>query len=272
MRLRWVLLGLIVLAFVLITAVVIDRQPQRGEYCTVDVGDTHAQFDLEQGRWAALIAAHARQRGMPARAASIALATAFQESKMRNIDYGDRDSVGLFQQRPSQGWGSQKEIMNPHFAIDQFYNALEDVQGYQSMDITKAAQRVQRSGHPEAYSKHETHARALASALTGYSPASFSCQFEPGTSGNARRVADNIDKAFGTQTRLDGASRIRYDIHGEDSRSRGWAVAQYTVANAHHLHVRRIAFDGHVWSAGESPEGWQKNSDGPSDSVVINVN
>ena len=106
---------------------------------------------------------------------SIALATAFQESKLRNIDYGDRDSVGLFQQRPSQGWGSPEQLMDPDFATNAFYDELVEVDGYEELRITEAAQRVQRSGYPEAYEEHAEGARALASALTGWSPARFTC-------------------------------------------------------------------------------------------------
>ena len=73
--------------------------------CVAQVGGTTAELDLEQARNAAIIAGVAIQRGLAPRAASIALATAFQESDIRNLDYGDRDSIGLFQQRPSQGWG-----------------------------------------------------------------------------------------------------------------------------------------------------------------------
>ncbi len=122
-----------------------------------------------------MISAIAVRRGMPARAASIALATAYQESKLRNIDHGDRDSLGLFQQRPSQGWGSAKQIQDPYYAINRFYDALAKIDGYQQMRITEAAQQVQRSGFPEAYEDHAPDGRALASALTGYSPARFSC-------------------------------------------------------------------------------------------------
>jgi hypothetical protein len=72
--------------------------------CTAEVDGHTVEVDLEQAENAALITAISVRRGLPARAASIALATAYQESKLVNIDYGDRDSRGLFQQRPSQGW------------------------------------------------------------------------------------------------------------------------------------------------------------------------
>ena len=117
------------------------------------------------------ITALALRRGLPARAATIALATAIQESKLRNIRYGDRDSVGLFQQRPSQGWGTVEQILDPEYSTDKFYDALVKVDDWESGTITVVAQKVQRSSYPEAYADHEQEGRILASALAGHSPA-----------------------------------------------------------------------------------------------------
>jgi len=108
-------------------------------------------FTPEQSANAATITAIALQRGLPARAATIANATAIQESKLRNIRFGDRDSLGLFQQRPSQGWGTEKQILDPVYATNKFYDALTKISGYQTMEITKVAQLVQRSATPQAY-------------------------------------------------------------------------------------------------------------------------
>ena len=122
---------------------------------------------------------------MPARAATIALATAYQESDLYNVEGGDRDSLGLFQQRPSQGWGSPEQVLDPYYAANAFYDELVDVDGYEAMEVTVAAQEVQRSGLPGAYADHEADARVLASALTGNSPRAFSCRYtdEPERSG-----------------------------------------------------------------------------------------
>ncbi|MET7289700.1 heavy metal transporter [Streptomyces sp. NPDC005573] len=133
------------------------------------------EFTPEQAANAATIAAVGTGRGMPERAVTIALATALQESGLRNIQHGDRDSLGLFQQRPSQGWGSEKQIMDPAYAAGIFYAHLARVPGYADLPLTVAAQKVQRSGYPEAYAKHEPDATLLASALTGYSPATLTC-------------------------------------------------------------------------------------------------
>jgi hypothetical protein len=92
--------------------------------CVATANNKSAVVDLEQAHFASIIAGVAVRRGLPPRAASIALATAYQETGIRNLDYGDRDSVGLFQQRPSQGWGTKKQLMDPDYAAGKFYDAL----------------------------------------------------------------------------------------------------------------------------------------------------
>lgn len=258
------------------------------EGCTVTVGDVTVELDTEQAENATTISAVAVRRGLPARAVSIAIATAFQESKLRNISHGDRDSVGLFQQRPSQGWGTVTEIMDPYYATNAFYDALEEVDGYQEMRITEAAQKVQRSGFPEAYQDHAEGARALASALTGYSGTKFSCVVdEPESSeataeGNgltprANAVRVEVEKAFGdlvlggyaaggvTSGHMKGSAHYEgraidmfvRPITAENKR-KGWIIAQYLVAHAKRLHIDHVIFDDRVWSAGRlSEKGWR---------------
>ncbi|MGW7540011.1 C40 family peptidase [Streptomyces sp. NPDC054770] len=102
---------------------------------------------------------------VPARGQIVALATALQESGLRNLDYGDRDSLGLFQQRPSQGWGTPTEVRDPVHASTKFYEGLLKVKGWQSMTITQAAQAVQKSGYRDAYAKWEPLATALQKAI-----------------------------------------------------------------------------------------------------------
>ncbi|MEU2131786.1 C40 family peptidase [Streptomyces sp. NPDC018352] len=98
---------------------------------------------------------------VPKKGQVIALATAMQESRLRNLNYGDRDSLGLFQQRPSQGWGTAQQIHDPVYASEQFYKHLLKVNGWQQMTVTQAAQAVQKSGLPDAYAQWETLATAL---------------------------------------------------------------------------------------------------------------
>lgn len=104
----------------------------------------------------------ATQMRMPGMAVLVILMTGYQESTMRNLDYGDRDSVGWLQQRPSQGWGTVEQIRDPAYAARKFFEALRGVPGWMDMAPNDAAQAVQRSGYPEAYAKWEDEARSLA--------------------------------------------------------------------------------------------------------------
>lgn len=258
------------------------------EGCVAEVGDVTVTLSTEQAENAAVIAAVGVRRGLPARAVSIALATAFQESKLRNIDYGDRDSVGLFQQRPSQGWGSPRQLLDPVYATNAFYDALEKIDGYRDMRITEAAQAVQRSGFPEAYEDHAPGARALASALTGYSPGAFTCVVDApdveeeaegagGLTPRADRVRTDVERVFGdlpmggfapggVETgHMDGSAH--YDGRALDiffrpvnaaNRREGWAVAHYLLAHAPRLEIAHVIFDGRIWASGRRSEaGWR---------------
>ncbi|WP_406069348.1 hypothetical protein [Micromonospora sp. NBC_01638] len=118
---------------------------------------------------------------MPRRALVVALATAMQESNLYNLasdvlpesagypnqgSGSDHDSVGLFQQRPSSGWGTVAELMRPSYAARAFYTALNEIPGWQNMSVTAAAQSVQISAYPDAYAQHEPRATTVAAALT----------------------------------------------------------------------------------------------------------
>jgi cell wall-associated NlpC family hydrolase len=130
--------------------------------------DVHVEgLDLpaEQVPNAATIVATGLSLDVPKKGQIIALATAMQESRLRNLGYGDRDSLGLFQQRPSQGWGSAQQIRDPVYASEQFYKHLLKVDGWQQMTITQAAQAVQKSGLPDAYAQWENLATALQGAI-----------------------------------------------------------------------------------------------------------
>ncbi|WP_062461539.1 hypothetical protein [Demequina soli] len=166
--------------------------------CTASLDGSTSTLTAEQAQNAALIAAASQRLGLPARGATIGIATALQESRLVNIDYGDRDSIGLFQQRPSQGWGTVEQIMDPYYSADRFFTALARVDGWQDMAVTVAAQRVQRSAFPDAYAQHETGARLWASALRGYSGAmAVDCDVAAGAGTTVRDFAGRIEADFG---------------------------------------------------------------------------
>lgn len=119
-------------------------------------------WNAEQLANAATIVAVGREMGVPRQARVVALAAAMQESSLRNLEGGDRDSVGLFQQRPSQGWGSWAECHNAQHASRSFYRALLNTHGWEGMSVTRAAQAVQISAYPNAYAKWADDAEKLA--------------------------------------------------------------------------------------------------------------
>ncbi|WP_059006624.1 C40 family peptidase [Streptomyces specialis] len=134
---------------------------------------------------------------VPARGQVVALATALQESDLRNLDHGDRDSLGLFQQRPSQGWGTADQIMRPEYASAKFYEALRQVPGWESMTVAQAAQAVQRSGVPDAYARWEPLAKALQAAIEPRLTETEGSE-DPFLGGVGGCAAGALDAGFGT--------------------------------------------------------------------------
>jgi hypothetical protein len=182
----------------------------------------------------------------------IALATAQQESRLRNLDYGDRDSLGLFQQRPSQGWGTPEQVQDPVYAAGKFFDHLVKVPGWETGRLTEVSQAVQRSGFPEAYQQWEPLASALAGALLATSPTPLSCTFTPATepgpsvADRASAVAEAVRREAGTPTVApDGAISVA---------AAGWPEASWAVAHAERFQLAQVAMDGWHWT----PEsGWE---------------
>lgn len=257
--------------------------------CTARGLGTSHRYTADRVENAALISAVAVDRGLPPRAASIALATAYQESQLRNIDYGDRDSVGLFQQRPSQGWGSVEQIMDPVYSTNAFYDALVKIPRYASDDINDVAQKVQRSGYPEAYRDHETEGRLFASALTGQSGPNLTCSLDaPGAAASPAPLRADLEKQFPRSIQAGrlsaslqdvnaaagdapdgaGATALVIDPHG--SAERGWSVANWAVAQAGHRGIIRVRYQGRVWNrADATAESWGTADGGESERVVV---
>jgi len=235
--------------------------------CTITAGGMTETFDPEQTANAALIAALAVKRELPPRAATIALTTAFQESKIRNLRYGDRDSLGLFQQRPSQGWGTAKQILDMVHATNAFYDALVKFKGYETADITTIAQKVQRSGFPEAYRDHEGQGRVLASTLTGHSPAGLTCRLDAvKTSLGPQRVAADLSEQMGVTSVRTGEGLLT--VMARD-RTTAWAVAQWAVARAEIYGASTVSIGDRTWDRAKGNDGWSTGSDGTTVTITL---
>ncbi|SOC55691.1 hypothetical protein [Ornithinimicrobium cerasi] len=242
--------------------------------CVFVAADREETFTPEQSANAATIAAVGLQRGLPPRAATIALATAIQESKLRNLRYGDADSQGLFQQRPSQGWGTVEQVTDPVYASNAFYAALEQVPGWQDGVVTEVAQEVQRSAFPEAYADHEQEGRVLASVLTGQEGAStrMGCRLhQPAGPGSAQALADKLAEQLGVTGSVDaGAGSLTLELEDE---ALAWSAGTWAVSHAEAEEVVAVTVGSRSWDRGaDDPLSWvDAGSALPSTTVLVEV-
>jgi hypothetical protein len=225
--------------------------PQIGPECTVRAGG-EVTLDSVQMANAATITAVGLRRKMPEQAIVVALATALQESKLENLETGDRDSVGLFQQRPSQGWGPANKLQDPRYAADKFYTALKKIKGWQHMKVTEAAQRVQRSAYPNAYDKWTDESAVLAKALTGSTGGAVACTVpgNPELRGTAAAAAVltglRLDWGKGLPRTAELASGLTVDVADASS---GWRYAHWLVSHARTTGLERVRFANLEWHA-----------------------
>ena len=228
-------------------------------HCVVRAEGEERKMDIEQARIAATIAAVAARRKLPEQAVVIAYATALQESELYNLPYGDRDSLGVFQQRPSQGWGSKKQVMDPVYATNRFFAALVKVKGYRKMPVSEAAQAVQRSAAGYAYGPHETDARILAAAFTGRVPRALHCWYPveghpqaAGPEGGKQAAPPRPEKAKALRAlkRALGSTAVT-------SRKRGWLIATWWVAHAEEYGLSRVEYAGARWTNDLDTDGWE---------------
>ena len=252
-RARTIVITGLVLALVAVLAIVALREVLRpGPGCTTALGERSGTVTVEQAESAATIAGVGLAMDMPDHAVTVALATAMQESGLRNLADGDRDSAGLFQQRPSQGWGTLAQVTDPVYAATAFYAKLRTEPDWPTLSVTEAAQLVQRSATPEAYARWEPMARSLARALTGEDPAAMTCH-------SLTLGVPGEDVATVAAAEL-GTARLS----GPQPPARGWAIATWLVAHAARLGVDTVTYDGRTWTAHEG--SW--SGDGPSDGML----
>jgi hypothetical protein len=202
---------------------------------------------------------------LPERASVLVLAAGLQESKLTNLapGQGDRDSVGVLQQRPSQGWGGGDPAVlnNVAEATKEFLDALINVPNWQSLPLSDAVQAVQRSADGSLYAQHEDEAQALADALQGVKPAAISCSFAAPTEvASASVVAQQASQQLGINTPVGAGSQVT--VPGAH-----WQTAAWLVANADRLGIEQVAYAGRTWSRTSS---WTTSS-APTTAVVATL-
>jgi hypothetical protein len=262
--------AVVLLVGVFIAYLAITRHPSvviRPTVCVADSpGGAGWPLEIGQAEIAATIAGVADRRAMPTRALAIAYAAAIQESNLADLHYGDLDSVGVFQQRPSQGWGTPRQIEDPVYASNRFFAALAAVPGYLHMPIYQAAQAVQRSADGQAYAQWATAGSQLALGFGGQRPHAVWCSY--GSIGRTTRLASAaaaLRGSFGPLT-----IRISADPHGRahggrsgrgggrggraqvgatqvGSARQGWAVAAWLVCHARSYGIRDVQYRGYEW-------------------------
>ncbi len=257
---RRVLLGLVAVLAVAVAAVVaralygVARDHLASDTCTFGSYRT----DTGQAAVAAeMIGAVTRYPGhLPVRAQALVLAAALQESKLRNLapGAGDRDSVGVLQQRPSQGWGGgdPQKLTNVGEATTEFLRALQKVPHWQRMSAADAIQAVQVSADGSLYAQHADQARVMAAALSGRRPAAISCDFGAPTVVAAPRViAAQASRQLGIDTpKAVGGRTVR--VPGA-----GWQTAAWFVANADRLGINQVDYDHRTWTRAD---GWSDSA------------
>jgi hypothetical protein len=248
--------------------------------CQAGSGDNAIPLDFGQAADAATIAGVAVREHLPSRALTIAYATAFQESKLENLSYGDRDSVGIFQQRPSQGWGSAAQLQDPAYAARAFFGALVQVPNYVTIPVYQAAQQVQKSADGHAYDQYAGTGALLAADYTA-APHAVTCWYNPATQAadqgvstklNLAGAVKGLEDSFGKPGHGQVVTGITRASSGEaltvSAATGGWAVANWLVANASSYGITQVSYAGYRWTAGLTERSWQSNSAAAAGGIV----
>lgn len=227
-----------------------------------DFGDYN--LDLGQAQIASTVVGVVLQRKLPERAAVLTIGAALQESKLRNLGpgEGDRDSVGILQQRPSQGWGTAEQISNVQYATGKFLDAVVKVPHWQSDSLATVVQAVQVSADGAAYARHETEAQLISDALTGATPMGVSCSF-----GKPTVVASTATVAQALTTNLP-VSQPKQSGREVTVNGAGWATASWFICNADNLGIDSVRYAGHNWTRAK---GWQSDGDAGTSAVVATM-
>lgn len=222
--------------------------------CYFETGDDTVHLTAEQTANAATIAAVGIRDGMDEHAVQVAITTVMQESELINVDYGHDDSLGLFQQRPSMGWGTEEELLDPVYASFKFYEKLRRTDGWRDMRLAEAAQAVQVSAYPELYEKWEDEAVVIAAVLAGGQGSGLRCVSDrpEGAVAEAEALADAYAYHWGGS--VSGVDGPVVTIAPEDDAA-GWNRAAWAVSRAYDHGIASVEYGGLVWVPGE--DGWE---------------
>lgn len=243
--------------------------------CQAGSGVNALPIDQDQAPVAATIAGVAARMGLPIRALEIAYATGLQESKLTNLTSGDRDSVGVFQQRPSQGWGTVAELEDPQYASTAFFKALVKVPNYLTIPMYQAGQDVQHSADGSAYEQWESTAVLLATAYT-HSAHTVTCWYAPSATSRPQLSAarTRMIQVFGpTGPAGDGAvlqalTTTRSGVEVRVRAENGWTVANWLMSHASMYGLTKVSYDGWKWSASLTETSWQAAPGGSAGSIL----
>ena len=301
---------LVLLALILGLVLMGSSSPtaQAGDFCssTLQASTSTEDLDPEQLANAKTIVRVGRSRNVPPYGWVIAIAASMQESSLRNLSYGDRDSAGLFQMRPSMGWGSFEEVADPVYAATAFYGGedvpptnpgLLDIPDWQHMGVAEAAQAVERSAHPNAYEQWVDDATAAAQTVASEeiecpAPGEVDCRpsglaVEAGLTLDAQRVVrcgvEQFDIAniggLATGGHVSGSDHYTgravdlmiHDWQTVDGARFGDSVAAYFVTNAEPFGVTYVIWRGRIWSASDPEWRAYGHPDGRGDPTALHM-
>ena len=228
----------------------------------IDPGCRAGGFEIstDQAVVAADLVSVVVSRGLPARASTLLITAGIQESKLRNIaaGAGDRDSVGVLQQRPSQGWGTAEQLADPVFAAGAFLDAVVKVPGWETEPAADVIQAVQISIDGSLYAEHEPEGEAIADALDGTAPAGLTCRFAAPTEvATAQTLAAQVEQALPVATPVAEGGAVT--VPGA-----GWPTAAWFVANGDRLGIERVEVAGRTWTRAA---GWDGGGGSVTDGV-----
>ncbi len=244
--------------YVLTTFEPLDTTPPPEPGCRLDMADDTYAMDPRQAVSAATVGGVAFSRDLPPEAVTIAYATVWQESAFYNLEYGDRDSLGLFQQRPSQEWGDPQDILDPVYASGAFYDELVEVNGWDTIPVFEAAQAVQHSADGYAYDQHEQLSARMADVFTGALGPAMTCWYDAETVESLRSGQADVVGAEEEMARVFGTDPSSLPLDGEQeprTGDLGWAMALWAVAHAEEYGLTSVSYGDQRWSVSDGVDG-----------------